>query len=276
MKAKIRQYKPTSPGRRGQSVSCFSEITTNKPEKSLLGPLKRSGGRNNNGRITCRHRGGGHKRHYRIIDFKRNKFDVPAKVATIEYDPNRSARIALLHYMDGDKRYIIAPEGIEVGEELNSGPEAEIKVGNALPLANIPVGTVIHNLELRPGRGAQILRSAGTSGQFLAKEGNYGHVRLNSGEVRLFLLKCMATIGVVGNASHENISQGKAGRNRWLGKRPKVRGVAMNPVDHPHGGGEGKTSGGRHPVTPWGKPTKGYKTRHKKKTSSKLIVKKRK
>ncbi len=276
MQAKIRQYKPTSPGRRGQSVSCFSEITTGKPEKSLLGPLKRSGGRNNNGRITCRHRGGGHKRHYRIIDFKRNKFGVPAKVATVEYDPNRSARIVLLQYMDGEKRYIIAPEGIEVGEELNSGPEAEIKVGNALPLINIPVGTVIHNLELRPGKGAQMLRRAGTSGQLLAKEGNYGHVRLNSGEVRLILLKCMATIGVVGNASHENISLGKAGRNRWLGKRPKVRGVAMNPVDHPHGGGEGKTSGGRHPVTPWGKPTKGYRTRDKKKASGKLIVKRRK
>jgi large subunit ribosomal protein L2 len=276
MQAKIRQYKPTSPGRRGQSVSTFSEITTDKPERSLLEPLKRSGGRNNNGRITCRHRGGRHKRHYRIIDFKRNKFAVPAKVATIEYDPNRSARIALLHYADGEKRYIIAPEGIEVGEELNSGPEAEIKVGNALPLANIPVGTVIHNLELRPGKGAQMLRSAGTSGQLLAKEGNYGHVRLNSSEVRLFLLKCMATIGVVGNASHENITLGKAGRNRWLGKRPTVRGVAMNPVDHPHGVGEGKSSGGRHPVTPWGKPTKGYKTRHKKKASGKLIVKKRK
>ena len=276
MQAKIRQYKPTSPGRRGQSVSCFSEITASKPEKSLLEPLKHSGGRNNNGRITCRHRGGGHRRHYRIIDFKRNKFGVPAKVTTVEYDPNRSARIVLLQYVDGEKRYIIAPEGIKVGEELNSGPEAEIKVGNALPLVNIPVGTVIHNLELRPGKGAQMLRSAGTSGQLLAKEGNYGHVRLNSGEVRLILLKCMATIGVVGNASHENVSLGKAGRNRWLGKRPKVRGVAMNPVDHPHGGGEGKTSGGRHPVTPWGKPTKGYRTRDKKKVSGKLIVKRRK
>ncbi len=276
MKAKVRLYKPTSPGRRNQSVSTFSEITADKPEKSLLAPLKRSGGRNTNGRITCRHRGGGHKRHYRIIDFKRNKFGIPARVATIEYDPNRSARIALLHYADGEKRYILAPAGIKVGEVLNSGPEAEIKTGNALPLVNLPLGTVVHNLELRPGRGGQMLRSAGTSGQLLAKEGKFAHVRLNSGEVRLVEVKCMATIGEVGNSSHENIKLGKAGRNRWFGKRPTVRGVAMNPVDHPHGGGEGRTSGGRHPVTPWGKPTKGYKTRDKKKASSKLIVKKRK
>lgn len=275
MKSPIRQYKPTSPGRRGQSVSTFEEITTNKPEKSLLEPIRNTGGRNNNGRITCRHRGGRHRRHYRVIDFKRDKFAVSAKVATIEYDPNRSALIALLHYVDGEKRYIIAPNGIKVGEELSSGPEAEIKVGNALPLINIPVGTVIHNLEMRPGKGAQILRSAGAYGQLLSKEGDYGHVKLNSGEVRLFSLKCMATIGQVGNSAQENIKIGKAGRNRWLGKRPTVRGVAMNPVDHPHGGGEGRTSGGRHPVSPWGVPTKGYKTRNKKKASSKLIVKKR-
>jgi large subunit ribosomal protein L2 len=272
----IKTYKPTSPGRRFQTVSSFAEITKDKPEKSLTKPLKKSGGRNNNGRITCRHRGGGHKRKYRIIDFKRDKTAVPAKVESIEYDPNRSARIALLCYLDGERRYILAPEGLKLGEILVSGPEAEIKPGNALPLRNIPVGTVIHNIELRRHRGGQLARGAGTYAQLLAKEGDYAHVKLASGEVRLIRQECMATIGQVGNADHENISLGKAGRRRWLGRRPKVRGVAMNPVDHPLGGGEGKSAGGRHPVTPWGKPTKGYKTRKKHKLSSKYILKRRK
>jgi large subunit ribosomal protein L2 len=272
----VKKYKPTSPGRRFQTVSTFEEITATRPEPSLTVALKKTGGRNNLGRITCRHRGGGHKRFYRVIDFKRNKDSVPAKVATIEYDPNRSARIALLHYVDGEKRYIIAPEGLKVGDMVVSGAEADIKVGNALPLRNIPPGTPIHNIELKKGKGAQIVRSAGTSAVIMAKEKKYAQVRLPSGEVRLVHLDCKATIGVIGNADHGNISIGKAGRSRWLGRRPKVRGVAMNPVDHPHGGGEGRTSGGRHPVTPWGVPTKGYKTRKKRNPSDKYIVRRRK
>jgi large subunit ribosomal protein L2 len=270
-----KKYKPTSPGRRFQTVSTFEEITTSVPEPGLLVAIKKTGGRNNQGRITCRHRGGGHKRFYRIIDFKRNKFSVPAKVASIEYDPNRSARIALLHYLDGEKRYILAPEGLKVGDKVVAGTDADIQIGNALPLRNIPLGTAVHNVELKKGKGGQIVRSAGGSATVMAKEKNYAQLRLPSGEVRLVHLECMATIGVVGNSDHGNISIGKAGRTRWLGRRPKVRGVAMNPVDHPHGGGEGRTSGGRHPVSPWGVPTKGYKTRKKRKPSDKYIVRKR-
>ena len=272
----VKKYKPTSPGRRFQTVSSFEEITATRPEPSLLVSLKKSGGRNNLGRVTSRHRGGGHKRYYRIIDFKRDKDGVPAKVATIEYDPNRSARIALLHYVDGEKRYILAPDGLRVGSTIVSGSTVDITVGNALPLRNIPPGTPIHNVELKKGKGAQMVRSAGSSAVIMAKEKNYAQVRLPSGEVRLVHLDCKATIGVVGNSDHKNISIGKAGRSRWLGRRPKVRGVAMNPIDHPHGGGEGRSSGGRHPVTPWGVPTKGYKTRKKGKPSDKYIVKKRK
>jgi len=253
----------------------FDEITTSTPEKVLLRGKKSTGGRNSNGRITVRHRGGGHKRRYRIIDFKRDKHGVPAKVASIEYDPNRTSRIALLHYADGEKRYILAPLGLQVGDTLNSGPRAEIKVGNALPLANIPLGTFVHNLELIPGKGAQMVRSAGSSAQLIAREGRFAHIKLPSGEIRLVPVDCMATIGQVGNVEHESIVIGKAGRARWLGKRPKVRGVAMNPVDHPLGGGEGKSSGGRHPVTPWGTPTKGYKTRRKNKVSDRYIISKR-
>lgn len=271
----IKKYKPTSPGRRFQSVFTFDEITKTSPEKSLLGPHKKTGGRNNLGRITSRRRGGGHKRRYRIVDFKRDKFDIPAKVASIEYDPNRSARIALLHYKDGEKRYIIAPNGLKVGDTILSGSSIDIKPGFALPLASIPVGTTIHNIELNKGKGAQLVRSAGCSAQILAKEGKFAHIKLKSGEVRLIHQECMATIGEVGNAEHENISIGKAGRARWQGKRPKVRGVAMNPIDHPHGGGEGRTSGGGHPRTPWGVPTKGFKTRGKK-YSDKYILKKKK
>ena len=254
----------------------FAEITKDKPEKSLVISLKKKGGRNSGGRVTVRHRGGGHKRLYRIIDFKRDKDDIPAKVAAIEYDPNRSARIALLTYADGEKRYIIAPLGVNVGDVLMSGKNAEIRPGNTLPLANIPVGTFIHNIELKIGKGGQIARSAGASAQLMAKEGAYAHVRMPSGEVRLIDLRCRATIGQVGNLDHSNISIGKAGRSRHLGRRPKVRGVAMNPIDHPHGGGEGKTGTGGTPVTPWGKPTKGYKTRKSKKHSDKFIVKRRK
>jgi len=272
----VKKYKPTSPGRRFQTVSTFEEITATRPEPNLTVALKKTGGRNNHGRITSRHRGGGHKRFYRIIDFKRDKDAVPAKVATIEYDPNRSARIALLHYKDGEKRYILAPEGLKVGDTITSGANVDITVGNALPLRNIPQGTPIHNIELKKGKGGQIVRSAGTSAVIMAKEKNYAQVRLPSGEVRLVHLDCKATIGVVGNSDHGNLSIGKAGRTRWLGRRPKVRGVAMNPIDHPHGGGEGKTSGGRHPVTPWGVPTKGYKTRKKRKPSDKYIVRRRK
>lgn len=270
----VKKFKPTSPGRRFASVSRFDEITKNEPEKSLLKPLKKSGGRNDDGRITVRHRGGGHKRMYRVIDFKRDKFGVPAKVASIEYDPNRTARIALLHYADGEKRYIIAPEGLSVGDTVESGPQADIKPGNALPLANIPVGTVIHNIELRRNAGGQLVRSAGAGAQLMAKEGDHAHIRLPSGEVRLVRLECMATVGQTGNVEHENITIGKAGRARWLGRRPSVRGVVMNPVDHPHGGGEGRSPIGRAPVTPWGKPALGRRTR-KKKPSDRLIVKRR-
>jgi len=271
----VKNFKPTTPGRRFMTVSTFEEITKGKPEKSLLAPLKKFGGRNNAGRVTVRHRGGGHKRRYRIIDFKRDKFGIPAKVAAIEYDPNRTARIALLHYVDGEKRYIIAPDGLKVGDMVVSGPDADIKVGNALPLANIPVGTMIHNIELRKIGGGQLVRSAGTAAQLMAKEGNYAHVRLPSGEVRLIHLDCLATIGQTGNLEHENITVGKAGRIRWLRRRPSVRGVAMNPVDHPHGGGEGRSPIGRAPVTPWGKPALGRPTR-KKKPSDRLIVRRRK
>jgi large subunit ribosomal protein L2 len=271
----IKSTKPTSPGRRFQKYSTFEEITRSKPEKSLVKSLKKSGGRNSSGRMTSRHRGGGHKRLYRMIDFKRDKDGIPAHVATIEYDPNRSANIALLHYADGEKRYILASLGMQVGDKVMSGPGAEVKTGNAIPLSDIPLGTQIHNVELNIGHGGQIARSAGNSAQLMAKEGSYAQVKLSSGEVRLIPLKCRATIGQVGNIAHMGISLGKAGRNRWKGKRPHVRGVAMNPVDHPHGGGEGKSSGGRHPVTPWGVPTKGYKTRVKK-VSDKLIIKRRK
>jgi large subunit ribosomal protein L2 len=272
----IKKFKPTSPGRRFMTVSTFDEITKKEPEKSLIRTLKSSGGRNAQGRITVRHRGGGHKRKYRIIDFKRDKDNIPARVKAIEYDPNRSANIALLTYADGEKRYIIAPLGLKPGDEVMSGEKADIKPGNCLPLKNIPVGTVIHNIELKAGKGAQLVRSAGTVAQLMAKEGKYAHVRLPSGEVRLIRLECRATIGQVGNIDHENISIGKAGRNRWKGRRPKVRGSAMNPVDHPHGGGEGKAPIGRKtPVTPWGQPTLGYKTRKRKK-SDKYILRKRK
>ena len=271
----VRKLKPTSAGRRFQTVSDFEEITRTTPEKSLTEGLSKKAGRNNNGRITTRRRGGGHKRLYRIIDFKRDKVGVPAKVASIEYDPNRSARIALLHYADGEKRYILAPVGITAGDQVMAGDGADIKPGNALTLTKIPVGTIVHNVELHPGRGGQFCRAAGTYAQVVAKEGKYALLRMPSGEVRKVLATCGATVGQVGNIHHENISLGKAGRNRWLGRRPKVRGVAMNPVDHPLGGGEGRSSGGRHPVSPWGMPTKGYKTRNKKKQSSKLIVKRR-
>ncbi len=270
----IRKVKPTSPGRRFQAYSSFEEITTTQPEKSLLKVIKKTGGRNARGRITCRHRGGGHKRHYRVIDFKRDKIAIPAKVASIEYDPNRSTRIALLHYVDGEKRYILAPLNLKVNDIVESGPDADIKPGNALPLSNIPLGTQIHNIELRSGKGGQIVRSAGTYAQLMAKEDRYALIRLPSGEVRMVLLNCRATVGQLGNVAHEKIELGKAGRKRWLGRRPKVRGVAMNPVDHPMGGGEGRSSGGRHPCSPWGVPTKGYKTR-KNKSSDRLIVKRR-
>ncbi|MEK4827271.1 50S ribosomal protein L2 [Niallia sp. FSL W8-0951] len=273
----IKKYKPTSNGRRNMTSSDFSEITTSTPEKSLLAPLHRKGGRNNQGKLTVRHQGGGHKRQYRVIDFKRDKDGIPGRVATIEYDPNRSANIALVNYVDGEKRYILAPKNLEVGLEVMSGPEADIKPGNALPLANIPVGTVIHNIELKPGKGGQLVRSAGTSAQVLGKEGKYVLVRLNSGEVRLILATCRASIGQVGNEQHELINIGKAGRNRWLGKRPTVRGSVMNPNDHPHGGGEGRAPIGRKsPMSPWGKPTLGYKTRSKKNKSDKFIVRSRK
>ncbi|NLJ34162.1 MAG: 50S ribosomal protein L2 [Firmicutes bacterium] len=270
----IKKFKPVSPGRRFMTVSTFKDVTGKEPEKSLLVPLKKSGGRNRQGRMTSRHRGGGHKRMYRIIDFRRDKDGVPAKVASIEYDPNRSARIALLHYRDGEKRYILAPVGLQVGDILESGPNADIKVGNSLALRDIPLGTMIHNIELKPGKGGQLARSAGASAQLMAKEGAYAHIRLPSGEVRLVHARCRATIGQVGNVEHENISLGKAGRARWKGVRPRVRGVVMNPVDHPHGGGEGKSPAGRHPVTPWGKLTLGAKTR-KKKASDRLIIKRR-
>jgi large subunit ribosomal protein L2 len=271
----IKSYKPTSPGRRFATTPSFDEITRSEPEKSLTGPIKRTGGRNNYGRMTTRHQGGGHKRRYRIIDFKRDKDGVPGRVASIEYDPNRSSRIALIFYADGEKRYILAPNKLNVGDMIEAGPSADIKVGNALPMRNIPVGTVVHNIELHIGRGGQIARSAGTSAQIMAKENQYATLRLPSGEMRLIHLECRATIGEIGNREHENLTVGKAGRNRWLGIRPGVRGTTMNPVDHPHGGGEGSTPPGRHPVTPWGVPTLGHKTRKVHKPSDKYIVRRR-
>jgi large subunit ribosomal protein L2 len=272
----IRTFKPTSPALRYKSVSTFEEITRSRPEKSLLAPLKKSGGRNNHGRITARHRGGGHKRRYRIIDFKRDKAGVSARVVSIEYDPNRSARIALVQYADGEKRYVVAPAGLSVGDVLHSGAEAPLKAGNAMPLRRIPQGSTIHNVEFFPGRGAQIARSAGAGATLLAKEEPYALIRMPSGEIRRVSMDCTATLGQVGNADHMNISIGKAGKSRWLGRRPRVRGVAMNPVDHPMGGGEGRSSGGRHPCSPWGMPAKGYKTRKKRKPSNRYIVKRRK
>ncbi|MEC9396600.1 MAG: 50S ribosomal protein L2 [Myxococcota bacterium] len=270
-----KSFKPTSPGQRFAKLSDFGEVTRSKPEKSLTTSANKGGGRNNKGRITVRHKGGGHKRRYRVIDFKRDKTGVPATIASIEYDPNRSAYIALLHYVDGEKRYIIAPQKVGVGDTVISSAHADIKPGNSLRLRYIPVGTIIHNIELKPGKGGQMARSAGAWAQLVAKEGKYASVKLPSGEIRKVLQQCRATIGAVSNREHENRSLGKAGRKRWLGVRPTVRGVAMNPVDHPHGGGEGRTSGGRHPVTPWGTPTKGTKTRTNKR-SNKLIVKGRK
>jgi large subunit ribosomal protein L2 len=272
----VKSFKPKTPSQRFKTVSTFEEITKTKPEKSLLRSINEKGGRNNKGRITMRRRGGGHKRLYRVIDFKRDKDGIMAKVTAIEYDPNRSARIALLCYSDGEKRYILAPDGLQVGHQVISGENAEIKAGHVMPLGKIPLGMGIHNVELKPGKGGQIARGAGTTVQLVAKEGKYAHLKLPSGEVRMVSKECRATIGQVGNTDHINVTIGKAGRSRWAGKRPKVRGVAMNPVDHPMGGGEGKSSGGRHPTTPWGKPTKGYKTRKKSKKSNMYIVKRRK
>ena len=271
----IKSYRPTSPARRQMSVQTFDEITTDKPHKPLCETLQQSGGRDNHGHLTSWWRGGGHKRLYRIIDFKRDKHDIPGKISTIEYDPNRSARIALVTYADGDKRYILQPEGLKVGDKVIAGENVDILPGNAVPLKNIPLGTMLHNVELRPGKGGQIARSAGSSVQLVAKEGDFASVKMPSGEIRHVAIVCYATIGQVGNLDHENVSIGKAGRQRWMGNRPHVRGVVMNPVDHPHGGGEGKTSGGRHPVSPWGLPTKGYKTRNNKATD-KFIVERRK
>jgi large subunit ribosomal protein L2 len=270
----IRKYNPTSPGRRFQTVPVFDVVTASEPYKPLTEPLRKSGGRNNHGELTSWWRGGGHKRSYRIIDFKRDKHDIPAKVSTVEYDPNRSARIALLTYADGEKRYILQPAGVKVGDTIVAGAAVDILPGNAMPLKSIPLGTMVHNVELRPGKGGQIARSAGSAVQVVAREGEYASVKMPSGEIRKINVECLATIGQVGNVDHENVSIGKAGRSRWLGKRPHVRGVAMNPVDHPLGGGEGKTSGGRHPVTPWGVPTKGYKTRNRKSTD-RFIVQRR-
>ncbi|MCO7176813.1 50S ribosomal protein L2 [Sporolactobacillus kofuensis] len=273
----LKKYKPTSNGRRNMTSLDFAEITTDTPEKSLLTSLPKKAGRNNQGKLTVRHQGGGHKRQYRVIDFKRNKDGVPGRIATIEYDPNRTANIALVHYVDGEKRYILAPKGLKVGTEIMSGVDADIKVGNALPLKNIPVGTTIHNIELKPGKGGQLVRSAGTSAQILGKEGKYVLIRLVSGEVRMILETCRATIGQVGNLEHELVSVGKAGRSRWKGVRPTVRGSVMNPNDHPHGGGEGKAPVGRKsPMSPWGKPTMGYKTRSKKNASEQFIIRHRK
>jgi len=272
----VRSIKPTTPGNRFATRPDFAEITKSTPEKSLTTALRKTGGRNNKGRITVRHRGGGHRRRYRIIDFKRDKFDIPAKVASIEYDPNRSANIALLHYADGEKRYILSPFGTKVGDEILSGENAPLRVGNALPIGKVATGMFVHNIELEPGRGGQMVRSAGAAAQIMAHDGGLTTVKLPSGELRQVRENCFATVGEVGNKSHEQVVSGKAGRSRWLGKRPTVRGVVMNPVDHPHGGGEGKSSGGRHPVTPWGKPTKGYKTRKKNKKSNDYIVKRRK
>ncbi len=271
----VRKYKPTSAGRRNMSVSTFEEITKKRPEPGLIEPLRKQSGRNNTGRITVRHRGGGHKRFYRIIDFKRNKFGIPAKVQAIEYDPNRTSRIALLAYVDGEKRYIIAPVGVKVGDMLSSGPDADIRVGNALPLSAIPLGTQIHNIELEIGRGGVLVRSAGTSAQLMAKEGDYATVRMPSGEMRMIHIRCIATIGQVGNLDHQNIRLGKAGRSRWLGRRPHVRGTVMNPRDHPHGGGEGRSPRGMNPKTKWGKPARGVKTRHNPR-SDRFIVRRRK
>lgn len=272
----IKKYQPTTPGRRGMTAYTFEEVTKEKPEKALTVPLKSTGGRNNTGRITSRHRGGGHKRKYRLIDFRRDKDGVPATVAAIEYDPNRSARIALLHYADGEKRYILAPVGLKVGDRVESGEGADIRPGNALPLKHIPVGTMVHNIEMRPGKGGQLVRAAGAAAQLMAKEGKNATLRLPSGEFRMVNLECRATVGQVGNLEHENLEIGKAGRSRWLGRRPQTRGVAMNPVDHPHGGGEGKSPIGMpSPVTPWGKPTLGYRTRRKKKSDA-MIVRRRK
>lgn len=270
----IKTYKPYTPTMRYRTTSSFEEITVEKPEKSLLRPIRKTGGRNNLGRVTAFCRGGGHKRAYRVIDFKRDKHDIPARVATIEYDPNRSARIALLHYVDGEKRYIVSPEGLQVGMMIVSGESVEIKVGNSMPLAGIPLGTLVHNVELYPGKGGKIARSAGSYVQLAAKEGEFAHLKLPSGEVRLVKLSCYATLGQVGNLEHESIVLGKAGRSRWLGRRPSVRGVVMNPVDHPMGGGEGRSSGGRHPCSPWGLKAKGKKTRRKK-LSDRYIVKRR-
>jgi large subunit ribosomal protein L2 len=271
----LKSFNPTTPSRRHMTVSTFEEITVSQPERSLVAPLTRKGGRNNQGKLSVRHQGGGHKRKYRIIDFKRNKDGVPGRVATIEYDPNRSANIALINYLDGEKRYILAPNGLKAGDTIVSGTDADIKVGNALPLQNIPVGTVIHNIEMKPGKGAQIVRSAGTAAQLMAKEGSYATLRVPSGEMRQVHILCRATIGQVGNLDHENINIGKAGRSRWLGIRPTVRGSVMNPVDHPHGGGEGRNPIGRNPVTPWGKPALGAKTRKKKNPSDRFIIKRR-
>jgi large subunit ribosomal protein L2 len=271
----LKTFRPYTPSLRFKTVTTFDDITKRHPEKSLCAPNLRTGGRNNVGRMTIRHQGGGHKRLYRVLDFKRDKFGIPARVAAIEYDPNRSARIALLHYKDGEKRYIVQPHGLQVGATVISGPEADILIGNALPLKNIPLGTTIHNIELRKGKGGQLARSAGSAAQLVAKEGKYAQVKMPSGEVRQIHVECLATVGQVGNLDHANITVGKAGKSRWLGKRPAVRGVAMNPVDHPHGGGEGKTSGGRHPVTPWGLPTRGYKTRNNKRTQ-RFIIKRKK
>ena len=271
----LKKFKPTTPSRRYMTVADFSDLTKKKPEKSLIRPLKKTGGRNNRGQVTAWCRGGGHKRRYRMIDFRRRKHGIPARVSAIEYDPNRSSHIALLVYADGEKRYILAPDGIKVGDALMSGPDADVREGNALPLRKVPQGTMVHNLELIPGKGSQVARAAGAECQVMAKEGKQAQVKLPSGEVRVFSLECYCTVGRVGNVDHEKIVIGKAGRSRWLGRRPSSRGVAMNPVDHPMGGGEGRSSGGRHPCTPWGKPTKGYKTRKKNKPSSKLIVRRR-
>ena len=267
----IKTYRPITPTLRFKTTQVNADLTTDKPHKPLLAVKQRTGGRRNSGDLTIRHHGGGHKQKLRLIDFKRDKYGVPGKVATIEYDPNRSARIALIHYLDGEKRYILQPVGLKVGATVTSGPEADILVGNALPLKNIPAGTTVHAIELRPGKGAQMARSAGTQAQLVAKEGDYALLKLPSGETRKVLVDCLATIGQVGNTDHENVSIGKAGRNRWKGIRPTNRGVTMNPVDHPHGGGEGKTSGGRHPVTPWGQPTRGYKTRNNKRTDAFIV-----
>lgn len=272
----VKNLKPTSPGQREQSIHDFRDLSKKSPEKNLVKGLTKKSGRNVYGRITSRRRGGGHKRKYRFVDFKRNKPEVEAKVAALEYDPNRSARIALLHYVDGEKRYILAPRHLQVGERVVASPSAEIRRGNALPLKNIPNGTIVHNIELEPGKGGQICRSAGTYAQVVDREGKFSLIRLPSGETRKVLSGCMATVGQVGNIEHENIKIGKAGRNRYRARRPQVRGVAMNPIDHPLGGGEGRSSGGRHPVTPWGMPTKGYKTRSRKKVSSKFIIRRRK